>query len=279
MLELGRRARPKAYGMQGGFIPIIPRDQRLDVPGQIDAPGRAVVVPDGRAVRAVVALLTAGCEAPVVHYLHSYANTAHDLPAGLNLSDIGSNGCVILGDGWLSENREYERGVTTAGLRQVGPKNAGAVPGLVCFRRGGREATISDANLLLGRLDPGQMKSLARGVSPATAAAVLIERIAAWVTAAANPGGFSASATSVAQEGLRLPPVPLFKQGMLDAGIYAINRSSIRVSERDWVGNEALEIRLAVTRTSALRQTDRPIQSTASLFQKCKRLARSVQPC
>ncbi len=31
------------------------------------------------------------------------------------------------------------------------------------------------------------------------------------------PGGFSASATEVEQEGLRLPPVKLFKQGVLDA--------------------------------------------------------------
>ncbi|THF49326.1 hydantoinase B/oxoprolinase family protein [Allorhizobium terrae] len=51
-------------------------------------------------------------------------------------------------------------------------------------------------------------------------------------TGGAVPGGFSASATSVEQEGLRLPPVRLFKQGVLDQEIYAIICSNIRVSEQ-----------------------------------------------
>ncbi|MGV1817024.1 hydantoinase B/oxoprolinase family protein, partial [Rhizobium rhizogenes] len=38
-------------------------------------------------------------------------------------------------------------------------------------------------------------------------------------TGGAVPGGFSASATSVEQEGLRLPPVRLFKEGKLDTEI------------------------------------------------------------
>lgn len=46
------------------------------------------------------------------------------------------------------------------------------------------------------------------------------------------PGGFSASAISAEQEGLRLPPVKLFKRGALDAEIWAIIRSNIRVSEQ-----------------------------------------------
>ncbi|MBY8977847.1 hydantoinase B/oxoprolinase family protein [Rhodobacteraceae bacterium NNCM2] len=51
-------------------------------------------------------------------------------------------------------------------------------------------------------------------------------------TGGAVPGGFSASATSVEQEGLRLPPVRLFKQGELDAEIYAIICSNIRVADQ-----------------------------------------------
>ncbi len=46
------------------------------------------------------------------------------------------------------------------------------------------------------------------------------------------PGGFSASATAVEQEGLRLPPVRLFKQGKLDAEIMAIISSNIRVADQ-----------------------------------------------
>jgi N-methylhydantoinase B len=51
-------------------------------------------------------------------------------------------------------------------------------------------------------------------------------------TGGAVPGGFSASAISAEQEGLRLPPVKLFKKGVLDAEIWAIIRSNIRVSEQ-----------------------------------------------
>ncbi len=51
-------------------------------------------------------------------------------------------------------------------------------------------------------------------------------------TGGAVPGGFSASATSVEQEGLRLPPVRLFKQGKLDPEIYAIICSNIRVADQ-----------------------------------------------
>lgn len=51
-------------------------------------------------------------------------------------------------------------------------------------------------------------------------------------TGGAVPGGFSASATSVEQEGLRLPPVRLFKEGVLDAEIYGIICSNIRVADQ-----------------------------------------------
>ncbi|MFP4609909.1 MAG: hydantoinase/oxoprolinase family protein [Thiohalophilus sp.] len=45
--------------------------------------------------------------------------------------------------------------VDAGGLLQVGPESAGADPGPACYGRGGRRATVTDANLLLGRLRPG----------------------------------------------------------------------------------------------------------------------------
>lgn len=39
------------------------------------------------------------------------------------------------------------------GLLRVGPKSAGADPGPVCYGRGGKRPTVTDANLLLGRID------------------------------------------------------------------------------------------------------------------------------
>ncbi|MDG2466159.1 MAG: hydantoinase B/oxoprolinase family protein [Alphaproteobacteria bacterium] len=51
-------------------------------------------------------------------------------------------------------------------------------------------------------------------------------------TGGSVPGGFSAAATAVEQEGLRLPPVRLFKEGQLDEEIYAIICSNIRVADQ-----------------------------------------------
>lgn len=51
-------------------------------------------------------------------------------------------------------------------------------------------------------------------------------------TGGAVPGGFSASAISAEQEGLRLPPVKLFKKGEMDREIWQIICSNIRVSEQ-----------------------------------------------
>ncbi|MCW5774024.1 MAG: hydantoinase B/oxoprolinase family protein [Rhodospirillaceae bacterium] len=51
-------------------------------------------------------------------------------------------------------------------------------------------------------------------------------------TGGAVPGGFSATATEVEQEGLRLPPVKLFKAGKLDEEILAIINSNIRIADQ-----------------------------------------------
>jgi N-methylhydantoinase A len=45
--------------------------------------------------------------------------------------------------------------VDSGGLLRVGPQSAGADPGPVCYRRGGTEPTVTDANVVLGRLNPG----------------------------------------------------------------------------------------------------------------------------
>jgi N-methylhydantoinase A len=44
--------------------------------------------------------------------------------------------------------------VDDSGLLRVGPESAGAQPGPACYGRGGTEATVTDANLVLGFLDP-----------------------------------------------------------------------------------------------------------------------------
>ncbi|MFK7818690.1 MAG: hydantoinase/oxoprolinase family protein, partial [Planctomycetaceae bacterium] len=44
--------------------------------------------------------------------------------------------------------------VDSLGLLKVGPDSAGAAPGPICYGRGGEEPTVTDANLILGYLDP-----------------------------------------------------------------------------------------------------------------------------
>lgn len=62
------------------------------------------------------------------------------LPA-VDINAVGAGGGSI---GWFDRD----------GLLKVGPHSAGAVPGPACYGRGGKEATVSDANLVLGRLSP-----------------------------------------------------------------------------------------------------------------------------
>ncbi|MCY3805167.1 MAG: hydantoinase/oxoprolinase family protein [bacterium] len=44
--------------------------------------------------------------------------------------------------------------IDKGGLLRVGPRSAGADPGPACYRRGGTEATVTDANVALGRINP-----------------------------------------------------------------------------------------------------------------------------
>lgn len=45
-------------------------------------------------------------------------------------------------------------GIDRGGLLQVGPESAGADPGPVCYGRGGTRPTVTDANVVLGRINP-----------------------------------------------------------------------------------------------------------------------------
>ncbi|MDO6583902.1 hydantoinase/oxoprolinase family protein [Salipiger sp. 1_MG-2023] len=298
VLELGRRTRPHAYGMTGQFRPLIPRDLRLEVPERMLADGAVYTALDEEALRAALAeLVEKGCEALVIHFLHSYANPAHEQRAGQIAREVWPNGNITMGHALISESREYERGVTAAvnasvqpllrryverladklsergydrdllvmngnggmvsarvvadeaaktvmsgpasgvmaaaytgrragipdlltydmggtstdvamirgadpavsheieveyampihvpmvdvrtvgagggsiarvdaaGLLQVGPDSAGSTPGPICYGKGGTLPTISDANMLLGRLNPDRLNTGAGGVS------------------------------------------------------------------------------------------------------------------
>ncbi|KMO40971.1 hypothetical protein VQ02_06715 [Methylobacterium variabile] len=66
----------------------------------------------------------------------------------------------------------------SSGALTVGPQSAGASPGPACYGRGGEAATVSDADLLLGYLNPGRTLGKAVTLSPAAAEAA-VGRLAA----------------------------------------------------------------------------------------------------
>ena len=323
-LELGRRTRPKPYGLFGTFEPLIPRELRIEVPERMDARGQVLTALDEGAVRqAAQALLDAGCESLVIHFLHAYANPAHELRAAELARAIWPNDYITMGHALLSEYREYERGTTAsvnaavqpildryvrrlqgeleaqgfthdllvmngnggtvsarlvardaaktvmsgpasgvmaaaatlqqsglanaitydmggtstdvalihggvpevsaeltiayglpihvpmvdvrtvgagggsiarinaAGLMTVGPDSAGSEPGPICYGRGGRAVTITDANLVLGRLDPGKLLAVKNPVT--------VEHVRSLVDEAlARPLGISIEAAAAA---------------------------------------------------------------------------------
>ncbi|HEY4372247.1 MAG TPA: hydantoinase/oxoprolinase family protein [Burkholderiales bacterium] len=68
--------------------------------------------------------------------------------------------------------------VSVSGALRVGPQSAGASPGPVCYGLGGTEPTVTDANLVLGRLDPKRFLGGEMVLDKAAATAALKEKIA-----------------------------------------------------------------------------------------------------
>jgi N-methylhydantoinase A len=68
--------------------------------------------------------------------------------------------------------------VDSGGLLHVGPQSAGASPGPVCYGRGGKEPTVSDAALVLGYLDPQFFLGGSMALDRERAATAIEERIA-----------------------------------------------------------------------------------------------------
>ena len=67
--------------------------------------------------------------------------------------------------------------ITNGGMLQVGPQSAGAAPGPICFGRGGEAPTVTDANLVLGRINPARITSVSAQADVARVRALIGERI------------------------------------------------------------------------------------------------------
>ncbi|PTM60757.1 N-methylhydantoinase A [Phreatobacter oligotrophus] len=187
VLELGRRTRPRAYGMTGTFEPLIERPFRREVAERMNAQGQVVTPLDEAAVkREAEALAAAGCEAIVVHFLHSYANPAHELRAGEIVRSVWPNDYVTLGHALLSEYREYERGTTAsvnAAVQPILDRYVQRLQGDLSAKGFGRDLLVMNGN---------------GGTVPAT----VVAREAAKTVMSGPASGVMAAAATLAQSGL-----------------------------------------------------------------------------
>ena len=83
----------------------------------------------------------------------------------IDLAEVGAGGGSIV---WLD----------AGGALQVGPRSAGASPGPVAYDQGGTEPTLTDANLILGYLNPGHLAGGAVKLNATRAHEALEARVA-----------------------------------------------------------------------------------------------------
>ena len=123
---------------------------------------KASMVEDGEVSRAHEYAVGAGIM--VGSRLLTGAGYTLKVPA-IDLAEVGAGGGSHI---WID----------AGGALQVGPESAGAVPGPVCYDAGGDVATITDANLILGYLNPNHLIGGALKLNAAKARRVFAARIA-----------------------------------------------------------------------------------------------------
>ena len=100
-----------------------------------------------------------------VYYVNGYIKGFPIKSAVIDIVEVGSGGGSIA---WIdAQNRLH-----------VGPQSAGSTPGPVCYGRAGTEPTITDANLILGRLNPENFLGGEMRLDIGAAKRALAERIA-----------------------------------------------------------------------------------------------------
>src|SRR5439155_1076049 len=151
-------------------VPLVPRARRLGVRERMRFDGTVAMPLAAASLDAAIRRLeTAGVDSVAICYLHSYRNPRHEIETGraiarrqrgepqltgekrvglarvalpaLDIHTLGAGGGSIA---WVDPGR----------ILHVGPESAGADPGPACYAKGGTRATVTDANLVLGYLDP-----------------------------------------------------------------------------------------------------------------------------
>ncbi len=98
-------------------------------------------------------------------YVGGYASGHPVMVPVIDVVEVGAGGGSIA---WIDD----------VGALKVGPQSAGAEPGPICYRRGGTEPTITDANLVLGRLDPDDFLGGEMVLDAAAAVRGIMQKIA-----------------------------------------------------------------------------------------------------
>ena len=123
---------------------------------------KASIVEDGEVSRATEYQVGAG----IMHGSRLLTGAGYLLrvPA-IDLAEVGAGGGSLV---WIDPG----------GALQVGPRSAGAFPGPLCYDLGGTEPTVTDANVILGFLNPRQLAGGAVKLNAARAHEVFESRIA-----------------------------------------------------------------------------------------------------
>jgi N-methylhydantoinase A len=100
-----------------------------------------------------------------VYYANGYIKGFPIKSSVIDIVEVGSGGGSII---WLDEQKRLH----------VGPQSAGSTPGPVCYGRGGEAPTVTDANLVLGRLNPDRFLGGELTLNAALAQRALAERVA-----------------------------------------------------------------------------------------------------
>ena len=123
---------------------------------------KASMVEDGEVTRAQEYSVGAGIM--IGSRLLTGAGYTLKVPA-IDLAEVGAGGGSLV---WIDP----------AGALQIGPESAGASPGPVCYDKGGETPTVTDANLILGYLNPKHLVGGALKLNAEKAQRIFNERIA-----------------------------------------------------------------------------------------------------
>jgi N-methylhydantoinase A len=169
---------PKLYIMQSnGGVSTFEGSSRKPVATVLSGPAGGVIASMGTCERiGVNNIITfdmggTSCDVALIHQGNPVITTQgriNQRPISLPMLDIHT---VSAGGGTIAR-------IDAVGALQVGPDSAGADPGPVCYDRGGQEITVTDANVVIGVLDPNHFLGGRMKLDKAKAERALEEKIA-----------------------------------------------------------------------------------------------------